>query len=107
MAIHPPFSRPGYQSRLKSGAFSIVTRQEFSFAALLMCWLVAGTHPANAMPSPFETDRPPPASTRRAQPRRAQAQPPPAAPAPRAPPPPATTPSSTADEPIGNVATLT
>ena len=115
MAIHPPFSRPGYQSRLKSGAFSIVTRQECSFAALLMCWLMAGTHPANAMASPLETDRPAAASdtapglTRLAQTKPAQAQTPSAAPAPSAASPPATTPStaSAADEPIGNVATLT
>ena len=115
MAIHPPFSRPRYQSRLKSGAFSIVTRQECSFAALLMCWLVAGTHPANAMPSPLETDRAAAASdtapglTRLAQTKPAQAQTPSAAPAPSAASPPATTPStaSAADEPIGNVATLT
>jgi hypothetical protein len=114
MAIHPPFSRPGYQSRLTSGAFSIVTRQAFSFAAVLMCWLVAGTHPGNAMPSPFETDRPAAASdtapglTRLAQTRPAQAQTPSAAPAPSATPS-ATTPSPApaADEPIGNVATLT
>ena len=114
MAIQPPFSRLGYQSRLKSGAFSIVTRQQFSFAALLMCWLVAGTHPANAMPSPFETDGPAAASdpaprlTRLAQTQPAQAQTP-SAPAPSAAPPPATAPSPApaADEPIGNVATLT
>ena len=115
MAIHPPFTGPGYQSQVIFGAFWIVTRQEFSFAALLMCWLVAGTHPANAMASPFETDRPAAASdtapglTRLAQTQPAQAQTPSVAPAPRAAPPPATTasPAPAADEPIGNVATLT
>ena len=79
-----------------------------------MCWLVAGTHPANAMPSPFETDGPAATSnaaldlTRLAQTQPAQAQTP-SAPAPSAAPPPATAPSPApaADEPIGNVATLT
>jgi hypothetical protein len=109
MAIHPRFSRPGYQSRLKLGAFSIVTRQEFSFVALLMCWLVAGTHPANAMPSPFEIEHPAATSdttssglTRLAQTQPAQAQTPSAAPAATLSPAPAS-----AAEPIGNVATLT
>ena len=108
MAIHPPFTRPGYQSQVIFGAFSIVTRQEFSFAALLMCWLVAGTHPASAMPSPFETGHPAAASD--AGPaliRLAQTQPAPApAPTPAATPSPSPAPA-TADEPIGNVATLT
>jgi FecR protein len=111
MAIHPRFSRPDYQSRLTSGVFSIVTRQRFSFGALLMCWLVVpGTHSANAMPSPFETDYPAatsdavPGLTRLAQTKPAQAQTPSSAPAPTAAPSPA---APGADEPIGNVATLT
>jgi hypothetical protein len=93
------------------GAFSSVTRQEFSFSALLMCWLVAGTHPAKAMPSPFEIDRPAATSdttssglARLAQIQPAQAQTPSAAPAPSATPSPAAAPA--AAEPIGNVATL-
>jgi hypothetical protein len=91
------------------GAFSIVTRQEFSFAALLMFWLVAGTHPANAMPSPFEIERPAATSettssglTRLAQTQPGQTQTPSAAPAAT----PSPAPGSAA-EPIGNVATLT
>jgi FecR-like protein len=108
---HSPAVQPaGLSIATEIGAFSIVTRQQFSFAALLMCWLVAGTHPANAMPSPFETDGPAATSnaalglTRLAQTQPAQAQTP-SAPAP----PPATAPSPApaADEPIGNVATLT
>jgi hypothetical protein len=114
MAIHPRFSRPDYQSRLTSGVFSIVTRQRFSFGALLMCWLVVpGTHSANAMPSPFETDYPAatsdavPGLTRLAQTKPTQAQTPSSAPAPAATPSPAASPAPGADEPIGNVATLT
>jgi hypothetical protein len=83
-----------------------VTRQTFSFVALLMCWLaLAGTHPANAMPSPFETGREasalgtPAGPTKLAQAQPAQAQPPSPAAAP--------SPAPAADEPIGNVATLT
>ncbi len=87
-----------------SGTFSIVTRQRFSWAALLMCWLVAGAHPAHAMPQPFVTDHAAAASdaafglTRLAQTQQAQAQ----TPAPAA----AASPAA-AEEPIGNVATLT
>ena len=84
--------------------------QKFSCAAFLMCWLVmAGTHQAQAMPSPFETDHArrmseaTSATTRFAQAQPAQA--PAATPAPAAAPSPAGT--TTADEPIGNVATLT
>jgi hypothetical protein len=74
-----------------------------------MCWLVmAGTHPANAMPSPFETGHKAATSDAisglsrlaQTQPAQAPTQAPAAAPSPSAAP-------AAADEPIGNVATLT
>jgi len=96
---------------LVRGAFSIVTRQEFSFAALLMCWLVAGAHSANAISSTFEASHRAVASdiasglTKLAQAQPATpAQTPSSAPAPTAAPSPA---APAAAEPIGNVATLT
>ncbi|MGA7997507.1 MAG: FecR domain-containing protein, partial [Bradyrhizobium sp.] len=83
--------------------------QTFSRAAFLTCWLVmAGTHYAHAMPSPFETDAAVVSDVTSGLTRLAQAQPaqaPAATPAPAAAPSPAAT--TIADEPIGNVATLT
>jgi hypothetical protein len=93
----------GFNPRPTIGAFRIVTRQTFSFAALLMgCLAMLGAHRAVAMPSPAGTDHPAiasdakPAPTRLAQIQPAQAPAPAASPAPAA-----------AAEPIGNVATLT
>jgi hypothetical protein len=88
---------------LSIGALSIVTRPTFPFAALLMCCLMmAGLHPAGAVPSPVGTDHPAIASeASRAPQRLAQTQPAPATAAAPSPAP------AAADEPVGNVATLT
>jgi hypothetical protein len=74
-----------------------VTGQGFWFAALLICWL-AGLHHANATPSPVGGDRPFASETKPAPTRFAQVQPAQA--------PAAAAPAQAADEPIGNVATL-
>jgi hypothetical protein len=85
-----------------------VTGQKFSCVAFLTCWLaMSGTPQAHAMPSPFEADHAARVSgatsglTRLAQAQPAQAP----VPAPAATPSPAA--AAAADEPIGNVATLT
>ncbi len=83
-----------------------MTGQMFSRAAFLSCWLViTGTSHAHAMPSPLQPDNAARASdVTSGLTRLAQAQPTPA-PAPTAAPSPAG--AAAADEPIGNVATLT
>jgi hypothetical protein len=92
------------------GAVSIVIGQRFSCVAFVTCWLaMAGTPHALAMPSPFETGHAARVSdatsglTKLAQAQPAQAPAP--LPAPAAAPSPAA--AAAADEPIGNVATLT
>jgi hypothetical protein len=84
-----------------------MTKTRFAFAALLMCCLaMAGTREAGAMPSPLEISPPSVAAdaafaaTRLAQAQLAQTPAPAPSPAAAAAPP-------AADEPIGNVATLT
>jgi hypothetical protein len=110
--IHPPFSR--LASRSKGCIFlnrfehriSIVTRHRFSFAVwLVACLMLASAANAVAIPSPREAGPSPVTAaamsglTQLAQTQPAQAQAPAATPSPAQP-------AATADEPIGNVATL-
>ena len=115
--VHAAFSRAGPQSAAAFVHSSVpgeilLTRPCFSLAFWLLGSLVLASAPhASAMPSPFETVPPAAASgaapgpTRLAQTQPAQAQTPPSARAPAATPSSSATPA--ADEPIGNVATLT
>jgi len=115
--VHAAFSRAGPQSAAAFVHSSVpgeilLTRPCFSLAFWLLGSLVLASAPhASAMPSPFETVPPAaasgaaPGSTRLAQTQPAQAQTPPSARAPTATPSSSATPA--ADEPIGNVATLT
>jgi hypothetical protein len=106
--IHPAFSRPGPQSLPPSKAIiaqdSSVTRHRVSFAVWLVgCFMLAGTANVVAMPSPVEAgDMPASLGALSGLIRLAQTQPaqPPAAA-------PAAGTAAAADEPIGNVATLT
>jgi hypothetical protein len=109
--IHPPFSRLVSQSKAvifliySQHRISIVTRHRLSFAVWLVgCLMLSGPASVVAMPSPIEAGPSPVIAdavsgrTRLAQTQPGQAQAPATAPSPAQP---------AADEPIGNVATLT